>query len=971
MPVKLPAFLQGYNLVALDFESYYDSKSYSLRRQDMSTSLYVRDERFKAHTVAFRQGRQRHARWYKGDGIRRELDRIDWSNSILLCHHTHFDGLILSHHYGHVPAFYADTLSMARALHGNHIDSALDTVARYYGRGSKTPDVLAKLDGIRDPDKELLAELGYYNANDVDIMWGIFTDMLDNGYPDDELRLIDMTVSLFTEPVIHVDRDLAEAERRKWKERKEALLTEVIQYDDDALEAVNTIMETAKERIEAGKRPRVSYNEHLGYEELISKTVKSNERYAEMLRKMGIAPPTKPSPSDPTQRIYAFAKNDLDFQALQAHPNEQVRKLVDARLVAQSNINETRAEGLLARSHDDMRLPVYLNYCGAHTMRWCMPGDTEVLTPEGWVRMDVWNGEKIAEWSPNKRMKWHRPTMNRFPYKGDLVVADSMHVKGAFTPEHTIPRWTTKGAFTSNTAAELQNTNVRIPTPGVLGGGVGGSTVLTQLLVAVAADATIENSANRPLVFKFRKQRKIDRLKALLTEAEIPFKQYQCVRETQINISRRDVPPILWEAKNLEVSDVLSWTEHRRQIFIAELHHWDGHFGSDAIHFTTTQPRWVELVTAVAASIGMTSNVYTVEREHLQNTKYEVTLRAPSYVGVPSAGWRQEPYDGDVYCPTTNTGYFVVRSRGKVFVTGNSGGDKLNPQNFPDPAKGTDSRLRECLVAPRGMRLVVVDSAQIEARVIAWLCGQYDKLEAFADPDRDVYCEFASDLYNYSVTKKDAPTERFVGKVCELGLGFGMGPPKLQYTLATGAMGPPLLLDLDVCEKAVDLFRHKNNCIQLGWRQLQQLISSCLIRGHEMTWADLIPMERERALMPNGLDLMYPNIRVVPKDDGSDRVEYRYKQRRNEWSKIYGGLLSENFTQCIARIIIGLQALPVIEHYRMVSLSHDELIYLAPASKADDALEFGLECLRTQPAEWAEGLPLDSEGAHNRVYLKP
>lgn len=665
--MQLPDCLHGLDVVGLDWETFYDKSEYDLKK--LSTSLYVRDERFQAHTVGIRKPRWHDAKWFKGRAIARELAKIDWSRTALLCHHTQFDGLILSHHYGITPAFYLDTLSMARALHGNQIDSSLDTVARFYGEGNKLPDVLEQLDGVHEPSKEQLEDLGNYNATDVDIMWRVFWRMIENGYPDEELRLIDLTVSLFTEPVLSVDRDLAEAERIKWRDRKHELLREVIHYDQDALAAVREVMANAQARINAGKKPRVSYNEHLPYDELISKIIKSNDRFAEMLRKHGVAPPTKPSPSDHSQRIYAFAKNDLDFQALQSHPEPKVQKLVNARLVAQSNINETRAEGLLARSEGEVKLPVYLNYCGAHTMRW-------------------------------------------------------------------------------------------------------------------------------------------------------------------------------------------------------------------------------------------------------------------------------------------------------------SGGDKLNPQNFPDPAKGTDSRLRECLVAPRGMRIVVVDSGQIEARVVAWLFKQWDKLEAFADPQRDPYCEFASDLYRYRVTKKETPTERFVGKVCELGLGFQMGPPRLWNTLATGQMGPPLWLEMQTCEAAVDLFRKRNYKLPVGWRQFQQLIASALIGGHPTEYRDgLLGFEREAIHMPNGLALHYPNVRMQ-RDHDADRVRYVYKQRHNEWSPIYGGLATENVVQCLARIIVGKQALPIAQHYRIVSLSHDEVIYLAPASKADDALEFGLEQLRTLPEPWLEGLPLDSEGGHNRVYVK-
>lgn len=90
-----------------------------------------------------------------------------------------------------------------------------------------------------------------------------------------------------------------------------------------------------------------------------------------------------------------------------------------------------------------------------------------------------------------------------------------------------------------------------------------------------------------------------------------------------------------------------------------------------------------------------------------------------------------------------------------------SGGDKVNLQNLPSRGNTT---IRRALKAPEGYEIIACDSSQIEARTVAWLAGQTDLLEAFRE-GRDVYSEFASDVYGRTITKADY-TERFVGKTC-------------------------------------------------------------------------------------------------------------------------------------------------------------------------------------------------------------
>jgi DNA polymerase len=119
------------------------------------------------------------------------------------------------------------------------------------------------------------------------------------------------------------------------------------------------------------------------------------------------------------------------------------------------------------------------------------------------------------------------------------------------------------------------------------------------------------------------------------------------------------------------------------------------------------------------------------------------------------------------------------------------------------------------VVAPEGYKIINCDSSQIEARVLAWLSGQTDLVKEFHMGD-DVYSIFASKIYGREITKKD-PVERFVGKTCILGLGYGTGALKLQHTLKTSPPGADLTEDK--CKDIVKLYRETNDKIVDLWKE--------------------------------------------------------------------------------------------------------------------------------------------------------
>jgi DNA polymerase len=288
-----------------------------------------------------------------------------------------------------------------------------------------------------------------------------------------------------------------------------------------------------------------------------------------------------------------------------------------------------------------------------------------------------------------------------------------------------------------------------------------------------------------------------------------------------------------------------------------------------------------------------------------------------------------------------------------------SGGDGMNLQNLP--ARG-NNKIRTALCAPDGYLLAVADSAQIEARIVAWLAGQEDLVQAFHE-GRDVYCEFATDVYGREITKADT-TERFVGKTCILGLGYGMGAEKFRETVALGGV----IIDEVEAKRIVDLYRAKYFKIPQLWRRVQKALDSMVLGGMGVI-ADFIPFTPEGFVLPNGMviryyalqktsdGLMYANMRGVATKLQSDPSAI-YKG-----TKIYGGKGVENIVQALARIVITDQMLVVrMKHnYPVLFQVHDELIYLVPEADADECMENILHEM-SQPPSWAPDIPVACEG---------
>jgi len=344
------------NIITVDFESYYSA---DLGFSKQTTEEYVRDPRFEVIGVAV-QINDGEPEWFTGTMIETAefLGKYKWSESLALAHNAMFDGFILSEHFQIKPKGWLDTLSMGRALHGTNVGGSLKVLAEFYNIGEKGTEV-NDAKGLRRTDfpAQQLAQYGEYCKNDVRLTWDLFNCMSQD-FPPTELRLIDLTIKMFTEPVLQLNEDMLER-HLVWEQQRKANI--LAKYDKDDL--------------------------------------MSNPRFAKLLEAFGVSPPMKKSATT-GKETYAFSKTDEEFKELLGHESLEVQALVAARLGTKSTIEESRTERFIGIARRGP-MPVPLRYYAAHTGRWggadnvnlqnlprISPLKKAILAPAGYMMID-------------------------------------------------------------------------------------------------------------------------------------------------------------------------------------------------------------------------------------------------------------------------------------------------------------------------------------------------------------------------------------------------------------------------------------------------------------------------------------------------------------------------------------------------------------------------------------------------------
>ena len=352
--------------IVVDFETYW-ATDYSLSLKGMTTQSYIMDERFKVHGAGIKiPGRD--SVWVTAKHLPAVFEKLQLQDNALVGHNLHFDGSILSWHYGILPKRYIDTLALSRALLGQHLSRhGLQYVAEFLCGVTKFPGFLKETMGVRDLPPAMEQRLAKYcvgiqegnYAGDTELTWMILKKLLPE-MPADELLAQDWSIRIFTDPKIYLDEAMLWDYHKEVVAGKQKVLTDLGLADRDMLMSAN--------------------------------------RYADALRALGVEPPTKITakgvrlkdmgevPTLENKGIgYAFAKTDPEHKDLLDHDNADVQALVAARLEVKSTQEETRSLKY-AQAAQYGAWPVHLNASGAKNTHRFSGGSGGGGNPQNWKR---------------------------------------------------------------------------------------------------------------------------------------------------------------------------------------------------------------------------------------------------------------------------------------------------------------------------------------------------------------------------------------------------------------------------------------------------------------------------------------------------------------------------------------------------------------------------------------------------------
>ena len=328
-------------ILTVDMESYYD-KEFSLSK--IATEAYIRDPRFEVIGVSVMVD-DAEPLWFSGTRkeTRAWLLQFPWDTSLALSHNAHFDMAILNWHFGIRPKGYLDTLSMANALYGINQSVSLKSLSEHHGLPDKGTEVLAAIGKRRcDFSAEELEAYGLYCQKDVWLCRTLF-DIMAPSFSKSELKLVDMTIRMFAEPVLVLDKPMLEQH-----------LIDVRRQQLESLRKLSELLKT---------------EDPMSREADVKTVLMSNPKFATLLKKLKVDPPMKISPTT-GKEAYAFAKTDEAFAALLEHDNPLVQAAVAARLGNKTTIEGTRTEAFLGVAERGA-FPFPLKYSGAAvTHRW-------------------------------------------------------------------------------------------------------------------------------------------------------------------------------------------------------------------------------------------------------------------------------------------------------------------------------------------------------------------------------------------------------------------------------------------------------------------------------------------------------------------------------------------------------------------------------------------------------------------------
>jgi DNA polymerase I-like protein with 3'-5' exonuclease and polymerase domains/uracil-DNA glycosylase len=356
----------------------------------------------------------------------------------------------------------------------------------------------------------------------------------------------------------------------------------------------------------------------------------------------------------------------------------------------------------------------------------CFDGETEILTPDGWVRFDeLEEGVHVAQWHEEGLISFVMPTAyHRGHHKGEMVRFQHQSADLLMTPNHRLPLKKTSGRLETVTAEELLTLGAGRKTIHAAhllaeGDGYPISDAELRLVVALHADASFtQRDGAVALDVGFTKARKIKRFRELLEQVDVEKKESP---EGRFLLSGERLEGLLDYIQGKERKWgpwLLHLHDRQARIFEAELWFWDGCWGRKSQYANKDEENidWIQTF-LVLQGIRTNKRFYTNADG---NSVWILDVRRTETNGVTDRAVRERvPWDDMVYCVTVPSDAIMVRRGGKVTITRQS-------QNFPSAQRGM-------VVPAPGHVLVGADMDQVELRIAASLWGVDLYLRAFAE----------------------------------------------------------------------------------------------------------------------------------------------------------------------------------------------------------------------------------------------
>jgi DNA polymerase I-like protein with 3'-5' exonuclease and polymerase domains len=308
----------------------------------------------------------------------------------------------------------------------------------------------------------------------------------------------------------------------------------------------------------------------------------------------------------------------------------------------------------------------------------CVDGDTEVLTPDGWVKFKhLDNDTQVMQWEEDKTLSFVTPShVTRTHYTGEMIHLKGISCNLLMTPNHRVGFYTYDNKLRIEEARKFVTRRCgKLPQTGTYSGAETYDLDFLRLCIATLADGSIDNSGG--IRFRFRKQRKVDRLLSILPDSGWSYNYHESDNTHNFYLGKVEAKQIVDLITKQKVlgSWILQLTQECLQCMKEEIVYWDGWTDkkSNQKEFVSTKLNnvdWMQTVCFLCDSQALLRVDYN--RHGNRKDLYTLSINSRTRADYSSMTTRYHQHDDMVYCVTVPSGMFMVRKNGKIMITGNS-----------------------------------------------------------------------------------------------------------------------------------------------------------------------------------------------------------------------------------------------------------------------------------------------------------